>query len=79
MGQYYTKWSNRRTASGKWKPFIYFLLEIIALAMFCWLVSLFHILIVTLVVILGAIYIFITSSLPRYRKVYKRQKYSMYD
>jgi hypothetical protein len=28
---------------------------------------------------LGAIYLFMSSTLPRYNKVIKRQKYSQYD
>ncbi len=79
MKRYYTKWSDRRTASGEFKPLVYLLLEAIALIMLCWFISLFQVLPVTIVMIIGAIYIFIMSSLPRYRKVRKRQKYSEYQ
>ena len=74
--EYHSKWSNRRTASGILKPFIYLMVEVIILLALCWAVSLLDILVITILVCLGAIYLFITSSLTRYRKVIKRQKYS---
>ncbi len=74
--EYHSKWSDRRTASGNLKPFIFLIIELTALLMACWLVSLFDILFITILVCLGAMYLFMTSSLPRYDKVKKRQKYS---
>jgi len=78
MRRYYTKWSDRRTAHGIAKPLLYLFIETVALAMLCWLVSLFNILILTLLAVLGAVYFLMTSSLPRYRWAKKRQKYSEY-
>lgn len=74
--EYHSKWSDRRTASGNFKPLMFLIIELIALLMACWLVSLFDILLITILVCLGAMYLFMTSSLPRYDKVKKRQKYS---
>lgn len=76
---YYGKWDDRRMASGKLAPFIFLIIEIIALLMTCWFVSLFGILFITVIVSVGAIYLFMSSSLPRYNKVIKRQKYSEYN
>ncbi len=73
--EYHSKWSDRRTASGILKPFIYLMVEVIMLLALCWFVSLSDILAITILVCLGAIYFFITSSLSRYHKVIKRQKY----
>ena len=73
--EYHSKWSNRRVASGGFKPFIFLMIEVAVLAMACWFVSLFDVLGVTILVSLGAIFLFVTSSLSRYRKVQKRQKY----
>ena len=77
--RYYDKWIDRRMASGKLKPFMFLIIESIALLMICWLVSLFGVLFMTVLVSLGAIYLFMSSALPRYNKVIKRQKYSQYD
>ena len=79
MKRYYSKWSDRRTAQGSLKPFIYLVIEFIVLLMLCWFVSLFDILIITIFAGLGAMYFFMTSSLPRYNKVKNRQKYSKYQ
>ncbi len=76
--RYYNKWSDRRSASGNLQPFMFLIIEVIALMMVCWLVSLFGILFITILACLGAIYFFMTSSLPRYRKVKMRQKYFKY-
>ncbi len=76
--QYHSKWSDRRTASGSLKPFIFLTIEFSALLMVCWFVSLFNILVITILASLGATYFFMTSSLSRYRKVKMRQKYSKY-
>ncbi len=75
--EYHSKWSDRRTASAL-KPLIYLMIEVIILLMLCWFVSYLDILIITILVCLGAIYFFMTSSLSRYRKVIKRQKYNKY-
>jgi hypothetical protein len=72
---YHSKWSDRRKAS-RVKPFIYLMVEVIILVSLCWFVSLLDILIITILVSLGAIYLFMTSSLPRYNKILKRQKFS---
>ncbi len=74
--RYHSKWSDRRTAVGNLKPFMFLMIELTALLMACWLVSLFGILLITILVCLGAMYLFMTSSVPRYDKVKKRQKYS---
>jgi len=76
--KYNSRWSDRRIASGDLKPFMFLIIEVIALMMVCWLVSLFGILFIAILAYLGAIYFFMTSSLPRYNKVKKRQKYSKY-
>jgi len=73
--EYHSKWSDRRRSSAV-KPFIYLMIEVIILVSLCWFVSLLDILIITILVSLGAIYFFMTSSLSRYSKVLKRQKYS---
>jgi len=72
---YHSKWSDRRSSS-RVKPFIYLMVEVIILVSLCWFVSSLDILIITILVSLGAIYFFITSSLLRYNKILKRQKYS---
>ena len=74
--QYNSKWSDRRTATGSLKPFMFLSIELTALLMVCWLVSLFDILFITILVSLGVIYFFMSSSLLRYKKVKKRQIYS---
>jgi len=76
--RYHSKWSDRRTAAGDLKPFMFLIIELVALLMACWFVSLFDILVITILVCLGAMYLFMTSSIPRYNKVKKRQKYSKY-
>ena len=73
--EYHSKWSNRRLASGNLKPFIFLMMEFLVLVIVCWVASAFNILGLTILVSLGAIFLFITSSLSRYRKVLKRQKY----
>ena len=73
--EYHSKWSDRRRAVGRLKPFIYLMVEVMILLALCWFVSLSDILAITILVCLGSIYFFITSSLSRYRKVIKRQKY----
>ena len=73
------KWSDRRTATGGFKPFLFLMLEIIALCIICWVVSSFGVLFLTVLVSVGAIYLVMTNSLPRFNKVIKRQKYSQYD
>ena len=73
--EYHSKWSNRRTASGRLKPFLYLMVEVMLLVTVCWFTSFVGILAVTILVSLGAIFFFMTSSLSRYRKVIKRQQY----
>jgi hypothetical protein len=76
--KYISKWSDRRSAQGSIKPLMYMVIEIISLLMACWFVSVFNFLIVTIIAYLAAFYYVITSVLPRYKKVLKRQKYSQY-
>ena len=77
--EYKNKWTDRRRASDSLRPFIFLLMEIIALLMVCWVVSLFGVLFITILVSVGAMYFFMSAALPRYNKVVKRQKYSQYD
>ncbi|PHS42289.1 MAG: hypothetical protein COB07_00685 [Sulfurovum sp.] len=77
--RYYDKWADRRMSSGKLQPFIFLIMEISALLMACWFVSLFGVLFITALASLGVVYFFMSSSLPRYNKVIKRQKYSQYN
>lgn len=77
--RYNDKWSDRRTAAGGFKPFFFLMLEIIALVIICWVVSSFGVLFVSVLVSVGAIYLLMTNSLPRFNKVIKRQRYSQYD
>ena len=72
--EYHSKLSNRRRASVV-KPLFYLLIEGIILVSLCWFVSFLHILLLTILVCLAAIYFFVTSSLSRYNKIKKRQKY----
>ncbi len=77
--RHHDKWADRRMALGKLKPLIFLIMEISALLMTYWLVSLFDVLFITVLVSLGAIYLFMRSVLPRFKKVIKRQKYSQYN
>lgn len=74
--RYQNRWDERRLASGGLKPCLFLIIEIIALLMVCWFVSLFGVLFMTVLVSIGAIYFFMTSALPRYHKAKKRQKNS---
>ncbi|PHS34497.1 MAG: hypothetical protein COA92_00970 [Sulfurovum sp.] len=76
--RYNTKWSDRRSAAGSNKPFIYMFLEIITILMACWLISKFDFLIVSIISYLVGMYYIITSVIPRFKKVMKRQKKSQY-
>ncbi|RRS30604.1 MAG: hypothetical protein P794_06575 [Epsilonproteobacteria bacterium (ex Lamellibrachia satsuma)] len=73
--EYHSRLSDRRRASTV-KPLVYLVIEAIILGAVCWFVSYLNILILTVLVCLGAIYFFLTSSLPRYNKIIKRQKNS---
>ncbi|MBD3788989.1 MAG: hypothetical protein IE885_01265 [Campylobacterales bacterium] len=65
-----------RRGSSFIKPLIFLLIEAGGLALVCWLVHLFfHIVLITVFASFGAIYFFMISSLPRYWRVLKRQKY----
>ncbi len=77
--RYQGKWADRRSASGSLKPFIFLIIEVTALCMACWFVSLFGILFMTILASVGAMYFFMTSTLARYHKVVNRQQYSHYD
>lgn len=69
-------WSDRRTAIGKVKPFIFATLEITVLLMCIWLISTFDILILSTMSYIGAMIYIITTVIPRYKQAIKRQKSS---
>jgi len=73
-----TRRVERRTALGNLKPFLYMVLESIALLMLCWLVTKFDILYLSTVLYIGTMFYIITSIIPRYRKAIKRQEYPTY-
>ncbi|UFH59534.1 hypothetical protein [Sulfurovum mangrovi] len=74
MNQYDKKGKDRRHKSAI-MPLIYLLVELVLIGILCFIVFQFDILIVNVLVVIGAIYFFITSSWKRYRKVRARQKY----
>ena len=76
---YNNKWSDRRTSASSFKPFLFLMLEAFALLMICWIVSSFDVLFMTVTVSVGAMYLFMRTSIPRFNKVIKRQKFSQYD
>ena len=65
--------SNRRAHGKNLKPFMYLLIEMIILALTVLLISLSKMPIVTVVSALGAVFFFIMSCIPRYRKIRARQ------
>ncbi|MEA3455224.1 MAG: hypothetical protein U9R26_01835 [Campylobacterota bacterium] len=76
---YNNKWSDRRDASGSFKPRLFLFFEVLVYVSLLLVVHYtFHMLGLTLVTLFVALYFFITSSLVRYRKVMQRQKFSKY-
>jgi len=69
-------WSDRRTARGKVKPFIFAVLEISVLLMCIWVITTFDILILAALSYMGAMFYIVTTVIPRYKKAIKRQKNS---
>jgi len=74
-----TRRIERRTALGKFKPFLYMVLEIVALLMLCWLVTKFDILYLSTVLYIGTMFYIVTSVIPRYQKAMRRQEYPTYS
>ena len=75
MIEQYHKHKDRRHKSAV-KPFIFLLLELLALTLVCVLVFFqVEFVIVKVLVVLGAIFFFIMSSLKRYRRVRDRQRF----
>ena len=68
-----TKVSNRRTKEKNSKPIIYLMIEIFILSIMVFFISFVKIPLLTVVSALGAIFIFVMSCLPRYKKVRARQ------
>ena len=64
---------NRRTKGKNLKPIIYLLVEILVLTVAVFFISFAKIPLLTGVSVLGAIFFFIMSCLPRYKKVRARQ------
>ena len=79
MKKEYTKWTDRRHSQGTVQPQIFLLLELIALLMCCWVVSVFDNIFFNVFAVAVALYLFMSSSLPRFREVLDRQKFSEYD
>lgn len=70
----YHKFKDRRHKSDT-KPLLYLLVELLLISLLCWIVFQFKILILNVLVVIGSIYFFITSSWKRYQDVRERQKY----
>jgi len=70
----YHKWKDRRHKSAI-KPLIYLLVELLLLALLCFIVFQFKILLLNVLTVVGCIYFFIISSWKRYWIVMERQKY----
>lgn len=71
----YRKHQDRRHKSAV-KPLLYLILEFILLAIVCLMVHfLVELTIIHVLVVVGALFFFITSSLKRYRMVRDRQKF----
>jgi len=79
MKHEFTKWDDRRSAQGKAIPVLFLLLEIILLALLCWIPSSFGMVYLTVLTAAVAVYFFFTSSWYRYKKVIRRQQFSQYD
>ena len=65
--------SNRRAKGKNSKPLIYLMVEIFILSLIVFLISLAKITLLTVASVLLAIFFFIISCLPRYKKIRARQ------
>ncbi|MDD2451828.1 MAG: hypothetical protein PHU67_07950 [Sulfurovum sp.] len=74
MIKQYNKWKERRHRSFI-KPKLYLLVELLLMAVLCFIVFQCGIVLLNVLVVVGCIYFFITSSWKRYRMVMERQKY----
>ena len=63
-----TKWKEKRSATGKVKPYFFAALEITALLMCIWMISTFNILILSTLSYIGAMFYIVTTVVPRYKK-----------
>ena len=70
----YHKFKDRRHRSAI-KPFLYLMMELALFGILCWIVFQFDILLLNVLVVVGSLYFFITSSWKRYQNVRARQKY----
>ena len=73
MFKYAHEWENRRHAHGLYLPLLFLFFEMIFFVMSIFFISQFNIFAFTLISGLVAIYLFITSSLSRFRSVCDRQ------
>jgi hypothetical protein len=73
MQTHMTGIKNRRSKGKNKKPEIYLLVEFLVLFFIVSLISLINIKWLTILSAVGAIFIFIISSIPRYKKVHNRQ------
>ena len=64
---------DRREKGHNNKPKIYLLVEISLLVLVVFLISLLKIKFITILSVIGALYLFMMSCLPRYRRATKRQ------
>lgn len=64
----------QRTAQSLFKPTIYIILELILLSLIIYVVIEINSTLFTVVSIFGAIYYFVTSSIPKFTRVIKRQE-----
>lgn len=77
---YNNKWSDRRKASGPLKPRLFLLFEVLIYISILIIIHFaFKMPGLTLFGFFVLLFVFFSSSLVRYRKVLKRQKYSHYD
>ena len=64
---------DRREKGRNNKPKVYLLVEFLLLSLVVFLISLLKIKFVTVLSVLGALYVLIMSCIPRYYKIVKRQ------
>ena len=74
-----TKRIERRTAIGKVKPYLFIILEVCALVMFSWLVTIFDILYLSVFTYIMSMFYVVTSVIPRYKQAMRRQLYPTYS
>ena len=79
MFKYKSKWKNRRSSHGYVWPILFLIFEITLYLLSIYLISQFNMLLLTLISAFVAIYLFITSSLVRFRSVCYRQKFQNED